>query len=78
MNENSVLFGDFNMSITNANLNNSMSSFDLDSLIGLSTCCKSTNRACNDLPWTSKNNHYINFVTFKSVLSDHNNFLERF
>ena len=69
--ENFVLLGDFNLSTENPNLKNFMYSFDLESLINLPTCCKSTNPICIDLILTNKKNHSMKSATFEIGLYDH-------
>ena len=56
--ENSFLLGDFSLSTENPNLKNFMCSFDLESLINLPTCYKSTNPSCIDLILTNKKNRF--------------------
>ena len=59
------------MSTENPNLKNFMCSFDLESLIGSPTCCKSINPTCIDLILTNKKNHFMKSATFETCLSDH-------
>ena len=52
--ENIILIGDFNLTVENNNLENFMSTFDLECLIKKPTCFQSINPRCIDLILTNK------------------------
>ena len=54
----------------NATLKIFMCSFDLASLIDLTTCYKSLNPTCIDLILTNKKNHFMKSTAFETGLSD--------
>ena len=68
---NTMLIGDFNLTIYNKSLENFMSTFDLEYLIKKPTCFQSSNPTCIDLILTIKKEFFKKTDVIEVEISDH-------
>ena len=70
-----MLIGDFNLTIDNKNLENVMTTFDLECLIKKPTCFQSSNPTCIDLILTNKKEFFKNTDVIEVGIPNHHSLI---
>jgi len=73
--DNLIIMGDFNEEVTQFDMHNFISNFDLVSLLKQPTCYKSNNGRCIDLILTNKNRSFQKSGSYETGISDHHHLI---